>query len=164
VRNVFVEFRKDALYTRLREFQDWSSGAFLDELKTKDRQLVDDFLKPRPDNAPIAVAKIVNATPTDYRIRTTAPRWSLVVSSIPFWPGWKVTVDGKRVEPMRVNAVFLGFPIPRGEHDVRVWYAPISFWGGVWISALTAIALIVFRKRLSGTFYSAVPEPPHPLA
>ncbi|HEX6640094.1 MAG TPA: YfhO family protein, partial [Thermoanaerobaculia bacterium] len=149
VRNVFLQFNNEALYQQLRAHREWSSGAYLDRLESKDRQLRDDFLKPRPDDAPLAIAKIENAAPTDYRLRVNAPRWSLVVSSIPWWPGWKVAIDGKRVEPMRVNAVFFGFAVPRGEHDVRVWYAPISFWAGVWVCALTVIALIAMRRRFT---------------
>jgi hypothetical protein len=148
VRNVFLEFRDDVLYQQLRAHRDWATGAYLDELKTNDQQLIDDFLKPRPDNAPVALARIVSATPTDYRIRATAPRWSLVVSSIPWWPGWKVSIDGKRVQPLRVNAVFLGIAVPRGGHDLRVWYVPLSFWAGVWVAMGTVLGLMIWRNRV----------------
>ena len=48
-----------------------------------------------PTNAPLAVAQISSAEPTSYRMHVSAPRWSLVVSSIPWWPGWKVVRNGE---------------------------------------------------------------------
>jgi hypothetical protein len=146
VRNVLLEFRKEVLYPRLREHREWASTAFLDQLKVVDPAMRDDFFKPRAEDAPLAHAKIVRAAPTRYDLRVDAPRWSLVVSSIPWWPGWKVAVDGKRVEPIRVNAVFLGFAVPRGTHDVRVWYSPASFWIGVWVAVLTLVATLIATK------------------
>jgi hypothetical protein len=148
VRNVLLEFREEVLYPQLRHQREWASTAILHDLKTANSQLRDDFFKPRPANAPLATAKIVTAAPTDYHLHASAPRWSLVVSSIPSWPGWKVAVDGKRVDPIRVNAVFLGFIVPPGEHDVRVWYAPMSFWAGVWVALATVVGLFWWRIRI----------------
>jgi Bacterial membrane protein YfhO len=144
VRNVLLEFRKEVFYPQLRTHRDWTVTALLDDLKTDNAQLRDDFFKPRLDDAPLASAKIVESSPTDYTLRTTAPRWSLIVSSIPSWPGWNVEVNGKRVKPIRVNAVFLGFPVPPGESNVRVWYAPLSFRAGVGISGLTVLGLALW--------------------
>jgi hypothetical protein len=139
VRNVLLEYRDEIRFPQLRAHHEWASTAILERFETGDAQQRDDFFKPRPADAPLAVAKIVNATPTDFRIQTDAPRWSLIVSSMPSWPGWKVSVNGKRVEPIRVNAAFLGFAVPPGNSDVRVWYSPMSFWAGVWVSLGTMI-------------------------
>ncbi|HYC59105.1 MAG TPA: YfhO family protein [Thermoanaerobaculia bacterium] len=156
VRNVLLEFRKEVFYPQLRAHRDWTTTALLDDLKTDNAQLRDDFFRPRPDDGPLASAKIVKASPTEYSLRASAPRWSLVVSSIPWWPGWNVEIEGKRVEPIRVNAVFLGFAAPPGEHDVRVWYSPLSFWIGVWVAVGTvvAVAAAIRKRRL----------PPHSIA
>ena len=53
--------------------------------------------------------RIVEATATDYRLRVDAPRCTLVASSIPWWPGWHVTRNGRELEPQQVNGTFLGF-------------------------------------------------------
>ena len=146
VPNVVIEFR-DAVYAqRLRDLS-WKDTALLDELKVEVQQMHDDFFMPRPADAPVAVAKIVEATPTDYHLHVTAPRWSLVVSSVPWWPGWKVERNGARVEPIRVNGAFLGFAVPPGELDVRVWYDPWTFRLGVGLAAATLAALVAYGVR-----------------
>lgn len=148
VRNVLLEDRPEALYPRLREHREWGATAFLEDFpKDPDPRMHDDFFNPRAIDAPLAKATIVRAEPTDYTLRVDAPRWSLVASSIPWWRGWKVAIDGKSVDPMRVNAVFLGFPVPPGQHDVRVWYAPLSFRAGVAIALLTIVGLAIWWRR-----------------
>jgi hypothetical protein len=147
VRNVLLEFRDEVFYSMLRAHQDWAGTAILDELEIEAPQQRLDFFNPRPADSPAATSSIVSATPTDYRLRVNAPRWSLVVSSIPWWPGWKVERNGTLIEPIRVNAAFLGFAVPPGTSNVRVWYSPLSFWGGVWISLATVLALAVFGWR-----------------
>jgi len=142
-RNVIMDFRREVFYPRLLKHTDWAQTALLDDLKLESQQMHDDFFKPRPAGSPLATSKIVKTGTADYRIHVRAPRWSLVVSSIPWWPGWKVERNGKRVDPIRVNGLFLGFAVPPGETDVRVWYAPWTFWAGVWIALATIVALLV---------------------
>jgi hypothetical protein len=150
VPNVVIEFR-DAVYAqRLRDLS-WKDMALLDELKVEVPQMHDDFFKPRPADAPVAKADLVSSTPTDYRLHVTAPRWSLVVSSVPWWPGWKVERNGMRVDPIRVNGAFLGFAVPPGEVDVRVWYDPWTFRLGTGLAAATLIALVAYGVRRKST-------------
>lgn len=151
VRNVILEFRDEVFYRKLRENNEWGLTAYLDELKLESKQMGDDFFNARPDDAPLAKAYIIDARPTEYHVRVEAPRWSLVVSSIPWWPGWKVERNGVEVQPIRVNAVFLGYAVPPGTSDVRVWFEPPSFWWSVYASLATLIALILwpFRRRRS---------------
>jgi hypothetical protein len=143
VRNVILEFRDEVFDRALREHKDFAQTALLDKLDVEAEQMRPDLFNPRPPNSPLATSKIVEARDADYRIAVSAPRWSLVVSSIPWWPGWKVERNGKRVDPIRVNGLFLGFAVPPGESDVRVWYAPWTFWGGVWLAGLASIALVI---------------------
>ncbi|HET8798961.1 MAG TPA: YfhO family protein, partial [Thermoanaerobaculia bacterium] len=145
VRNVVGVFDDDEFDRRLRTFDDWHNTALLDSLELESQQMHDDFFHPRPADSPRAVAKIVEASPTSYRIHVKAPRWSLVASSVPWWPGWKVERNGVRIEPIRVNGAFLGFAVPEGELDVRVWYDPWTFRIGAIVSLATLLALIAYR-------------------
>jgi hypothetical protein len=147
VENVVLEFRKDRFVQRLQTHRDWAYTAILDRLQVENDRMRDDFLKPRPANAPRAVTTIVSAKPTSYHVRVQAPRYTLVASSIPWWPGWKVTRNGKRTDPIRINGAFLGFAVPPGTTDVQVWFAPWSYWGGVWVALLTLAGLIAFGVR-----------------
>ena len=146
-RNVIIDFRDDTFFRKLREHRDWGATALLEDLKLESQQMHDDFFKPRPAEAPLAVATIVDARPTSYRVKVSAPRWSLVASSIPWWPGWKVVRNGKRVDPIRVNGAFLAFAVPPGESDVRVVYSPWTWWLGLGLAALGLVVLVVVRRR-----------------
>lgn len=147
VRNVVIEFRDDQFIRKLRDHEGWAHTALLDKLELESRQEHDDFFNPRPENAPLAVARIVSAAPTSYRVKVSAPRWSLVVSSIPLWPGWKVVRNGTPVKPVRVNGAFLGFAVPPGENDVRVYYSPWTWWVGVGLAATALLGLAVLGLR-----------------
>ena len=147
VRNVIIDFNDDSYYRRLRTLDEWSDTALLDKLELENRQMHDDFFRARPPTAPIATSEILEAKPTQYRLHVKAPRYSLIVSSIPWWPGWKVERNGARVEPIRVNGAFLGFAVPPGELDVRVWYDPWTFKYGAIVSGLTIVALFGVRQR-----------------
>ena len=151
VPNVVIEFRDDAFARLLKNHRDLRHTALLETLELESRQQHDDFFEPRPAGAPVAVAELVNAKPADYRLRVQAPRWSLVVSSIPWWPGWKVERNGARVEPIRVNGAFLGFAVPPGQLDVRVWYDPWTFRAGAIVSLATMAALVAYGVRRKPT-------------
>ncbi len=144
-RNVIIEFRDEVFDQKLKEMDEkWSHTALLDELELENQQMHDDFFNPRPGDAPIATVEMLQATPRDYRMKVKSPRYSLVVSSVPWWPGWKAERNGARIDPIRVNGAFLGFAVPEGEMDVRVWYDPWTWRLGVIASLATVIGLIAF--------------------
>jgi Bacterial membrane protein YfhO len=146
VRNVIIEFRDHLFYQKLSQHTDWANTGLLERLDLEAQQQHDDYFKPRPDDAPLATARVLESHPTSYRVQATAPRWSLVVSSIPMWPGWKVMRNGKRIEPIRVNGAFLGFAVPPGNSDVRVEYSPWTWWVGVGLALSGICALAVLWK------------------
>jgi uncharacterized membrane protein YfhO len=102
-----------------------------------------DLLAPRAANSPRATVTLTSWTPTDFRMRIHAPRWTMIASAQPWWPGWKVTYAGRKLEPLQVNGAFLGFVVPPGDAEVRVHYAPISFYAGLVVSLLTLVALAI---------------------
>jgi hypothetical protein len=144
VRNVFLEFRDDVFNAELKKLGEWNQTVFLDQLTLESERQSDDFFAPRPKDAPLATAKLIESTPTHYRLHVKAPRWSLVASSVPWWPGWKVKRNGARIEPIRVNGAFLGFAVPPGELEVEVWYDPWSFRIGAIIALATIAGLIAY--------------------
>jgi hypothetical protein len=147
VRNVVLEF-DDALFAkRLHELEGYAHTALLEKLELEAEEQRNDFFAPRPADAPMATATILSASPTDYRLHVKAPRYTLVASSIAWWPGWKVERNGARVEPLRINGGFLGFVAPPGELDVRVWYDPWTFRYGAILAALTIAVLIGIPLR-----------------
>ena len=75
-----------------------------------------------------------------------------VFFSLPYDPGWKVTVDGEKVEAEELFTGFLGIPISQGAHSIRLQYTPEGWNFGLLlsISAILFFALLLFlRKRLA---------------
>ncbi|MEY2904019.1 MAG: hypothetical protein RJA52_35, partial [Bacteroidota bacterium] len=67
-----------------------------------------------------------------------------VFSEIWYGPnkGWKVYLDGKEVEHVRVNYALRGMRIPAGEHEIVFEFMPRSIVVGERISLASSIILI----------------------
>ena len=147
IRNVILEFRDDAFITRLKKHGDWSSTAILEKLPVENDQMRTDLLAPRAPSAPEATMSIVSAAPTRIRAHVNAPRYTLIATSISWWPGWKVRTPQRDLNPLRINGTFFGFVVPPGTHEVEIYYRPMTFWVGVWVALATIIGIVVVRFR-----------------
>ncbi len=78
----------------------------------------------------------------------------LVMSEI-YYPGWKVYIDGRKGEILKVNAILRGVFVPSGNHIIRMLYDPLSLKVGLIISGLAWIGvvvyLIIFKRARYGT-------------
>jgi hypothetical protein len=101
------------------------------------------------DGARVEIARSRGDT---YELRVDAPRETLVKSSVALWPGWRVTHNGRRLEPLLVDGAFLGFKVPAGAGTVRVRYVPLSFWGGLAVALVTLVAALTVRRRAKCSF------------
>ncbi|MBE6602314.1 MAG: hypothetical protein E7637_07425 [Ruminococcaceae bacterium] len=101
---------------------------------------------------------------------TTSRENELVLTTIPYDKGWKVTVNGKEVETVKALGSLVAFHIDgaAGEtYTIEMVYSPNTLWIGLAISGaclLLLIVLIIFRKRMMRIKYLralvSVPEPP----
>jgi len=146
-RNVLLEFKGDYFARRLQNENDWAHTGVVKALPVESDRMRQDLLAPRALTAPEASVKIVDSSGTDYHLRINAPRWTLIVSSVPFWPGWHIRVPGRFLDPLSVNGAFLGFTVAPGDHDVHVFYMPETFYGGLAASLITIAALVVISIR-----------------
>ena len=87
---------------------------------------------------------------------------SMLRVAIPWFPGWRATLDGVEVPIVIADAAFIGAPVPAGEGDLRLAYAPRFFAWGASISVVaivaTAAALVrgyVLNRRALGVAGSA---------
>jgi hypothetical protein len=72
----------------------------------------------------------------------------LVVSSVTFCRGWRLTLDGRPAALLRVNAGFLGFLVPAGWHRAALEYRPAGWVWGLCLCASTiaaALAALAWR-------------------
>jgi hypothetical protein len=146
-RNVVLEFKGDRFLRLLAAHREWATTALVKVLPVTGDAMRQDLLAPRPGGAPEPVVTITDLGLTEFRLRVHAPRHCLIVSSEPWWPGWRVTRNGRRIEPQQVNGVFLGFTLPPGESDVHVEYVSTTFYGALAASLLTIAALTALGIR-----------------
>lgn len=84
---------------------------------------------------------------------TTASDSQVILTTIPYDAGWKVYVDGERVETFETLDALTAFTVSSsGEHELQIKYMPREFVFGLAVS-LTSIALFVLliflRDRLT---------------
>ncbi len=103
--------------------------------------ITDDPVFPPDSIAPDARVQLSHYSPAEQRTVTTASGTLFLASSEKLTPELRVTIDGKRVKPVRINLVFAGVNVPAGRHDI-VFQRRIG--RGWWLaSALAAVALAV---------------------
>jgi hypothetical protein len=76
----------------------------------------------------------------------------LVVSSVTFCRGWRLTLDGRPAALLRVNAGFLGFLIPAGWHRATLEYRPAGWVWGLrlcWLTLGAVLAASLARVRIA---------------
>ncbi len=76
---------------------------------------------------------------------------TLIMTTLPYDRGWKVTVDGKSVETEQALGALISFRIEgSGTHTVTMVYKPVQFTLGLAISVLSLVLfvlIIVFEKQ-----------------
>jgi len=152
VPNVILEFRRENFARLLMAQKEFRDTCIVNKLPVRNDRERTDLLAPRPAGAPQAKVVIDDSTPTDFRMHVSAPRYTMIASSQPSWPGWHVEANGQTLKPVEVNGAFWGFVVAPGESEVRVWYAPWSFRIWVICMLLTVAALIALPKLFVQSF------------
>lgn len=98
------------------------------------------------ENGEVASMWIGRMEPGRYRLTLEAEGRTLIASSEPALPGWRVEVNGEKGEVVQVNGAFVGFFVPGGRSRVVVEYAPASFLWGLG-GTLAAAAMVVVAGR-----------------
>lgn len=92
-------------------------------------------------------AEIFRYEPNRVDVRTKAAAPSILVLAENHYPGWRAYLDGRRVDMLRVNYAQRGVSVPAGEHEVSFRYRPASFYAGLALSLLAALALLLWWRR-----------------
>lgn len=106
-----------------------------------------------PTAAVNARVEVLERLPGRVRLATHSSLDSQLVTTIPWYPGWRATVDGRPTELARANFAFSAVPAPAGQHEIVLEYAPRSWSIGVAIAALGAavalalLACATWRQR-----------------
>jgi len=87
-------------------------------------------------------------------IATTSACAGILVLNNSWAPGWVATIDGQKAPLLRANYLARAVALPAGAHDVRLTYAPRSFFLGLALTGATIIGLIAAllgRRRVPRT-------------
>lgn len=94
---------------------------------------------PLPQTADAQVA-LKRYEDDEQQVEVNAPAGTFLASSEKLTPELRVTIDGKRAEPVEINLLFAGVQVPPGKHVVV--FARRIGRGWWWISALAALVTI----------------------
>ncbi len=95
-------------------------------------------------NSSIRNANLRLYSPNKTIVETESDANTLLFFSDNYFPGWKVSIDGKDATIYRANYTFRAVPVEKGVHTVIFSYQPFSFKLGVYISIVTAIFTLLF--------------------
>lgn len=62
-----------------------------------------------------------------------------LVTSLPYDENFHITVDGKEIQPERLNTAFLGIHIQEGKHQVKIWYESAGSQAGLLLSGVAVV-------------------------
>jgi hypothetical protein len=80
---------------------------------------------PEEENGPATL--FLRSVGPDLVVEVQAAGETLVVTSIPDWPGWTAREDELPIPTVTVNHAFVGMRVPAGRHVVRLAYRPRSW-------------------------------------
>ncbi|MEA2336634.1 MAG: hypothetical protein QOE82_641 [Thermoanaerobaculia bacterium] len=121
-------------------------------LATKDIDFATEAIitDPRPFSAEASdsVVTLRSYEDDEQVVDVSAPAKTLLASSQKLTPELRVTVDGRVVDPVEINVLFAGVPIPAGNHRV-VFTQRLgrNWWPVAGIALLLLIALSVLEAR-----------------
>ena len=77
----------------------------------------------------------------------TASEDGIMYTSIPYYKGFKVYVDGKQTEITKIGNALIGVKLQKGEHDIRITYFPYGLKLGIVLSILGIAGMIIICKK-----------------
>jgi Bacterial membrane protein YfhO len=117
-----------------------------------DRALVEEPLGPLTKPSTPPQVQMVERDHTRVQVQVQTATDGLLVLADPWYPQWKVSVDGRPAELLRVDHAFRGVRVPAGSHQVVFVYQDRAMWLGVALALTTAVALAgvwLWRRRRS---------------
>ncbi|NOZ79006.1 MAG: hypothetical protein GXP48_07490 [Acidobacteria bacterium] len=110
--------------------------------------------------------RLLERTPSQWRIRTNSPGPALLVLDQAFSPRWKVRIDGHLRVPALVNLCRLGIRLPAGAHTVTVTWSRVPFFVGLGVAGAGLVILLMIlclpRRKRNRRSPSGAPAPRPP--
>ena len=95
-----------------------------------------------------APVSILSYSENEILLAASAERPGYLVLSEVWYPGWRATVNGEAAPVLRANYALRALPVPAGDIEVRLWYAPESWRRGLelfGVGILLLVGLLLWR-------------------
>ncbi len=86
-----------------------------------------------------------NSQKIKLKVTTQSDGWLVLSQS--YYPGWYAYIDDKKVDILPADYLLQAIKMPKGEHQVRFVYRPLSFYLGLIISLFTLGMVLWQLKR-----------------
>jgi len=96
------------------------------------------------DAPEVTIDDISERSSKSLKFKTTSDKPALIWSADAIGPGWSVTVNNVKAEPIMVQGAFRGVVVPAGQSSVVWKYRSTSLWIALAISACLLLLLSVF--------------------
>jgi hypothetical protein len=91
---------------------------------------------------PAAAVTVVERDGDHLRLRYRSTTPDLLRVAIPWFPGWRATLDGSELPLVPVDGAFIGVVVPAGQAEVELSYTSRWFVPGALISGLAGVAAV----------------------
>ncbi len=78
----------------------------------------------------------------------TSEQGGLIYTSIPYEEGWRVKVNGAKVEPWNYRSAVIAIPIEAGENMIELTYRPKGFVAGLILTLLSVLVFVLMPKGI----------------
>ncbi|HWP47366.1 MAG TPA: YfhO family protein [Candidatus Limnocylindrales bacterium] len=123
----------EAAIKRLKEASFDLRRRIILERSVEDPAMLTGYQAPEVDES---TAEIVKYTPTRIVIKAHLEHAGFLVLSDPYFPGWKVFVDGQEKKMYLTDALIRSVFVDPGVHTVEFVYQPVSYKLGAWLTLL----------------------------
>jgi Bacterial membrane protein YfhO len=115
------------------------------------RAMVEQPLGPLANPPTPPTVQVTERDHTRVQVSVQTDRDGLLVLGDPWYPQWRVQIDGRPAELLRVDHAFRGVRVPAGSHQVVFTYQDRALQAGLALSTLTVLALAalwLWRRRV----------------
>jgi hypothetical protein len=102
-----------------------------------------------PEISASAQIVVKKYTPQHIVVTVNAAQSGILLLADTYYPGWRAQIDGQPTPIYRANYIMRAVAVPNGEHEIEMFYAPLSFRIGAATSGLTILACLAARIGLS---------------
>ncbi|MCJ7739052.1 MAG: YfhO family protein, partial [Anaerolineae bacterium] len=113
--------------------------------------LLDDVTRVRPVGDAAKYTIVLQDAPNRVTISAVLAAPGYLVVADTWYPGWRATVDGRRVDLLRANHTFRAIWLDAGEHAVEMVFRPASVQWGIAVTVATVLGLVIAAVVLSRT-------------